>query len=290
LFTMPGHNQAEKAECFRQLHRAPQILVLPNAWDVASARIVEEAGYPAIATTSAGIANALGYPDGERISRVEMLAMVERIASAVSVPVTADMEAGYGKTPEEMAETARQLIASGAIGMNLEDARDEDPATLADLSLQVEKIKALKETAASLGVALVLNARTDVYLAGVGEPATRFKRTVERLNAYRQAGADCLFAPGVKDAETIARLAKEVHGPLNILAVAGTPPIKELERLGVARVSCGSGPMRATLGLLRRIAKQLREKGSYSLMTEGALPYAEVNQLFEKQQGHPASD
>ena len=279
---MPGPNQAEKAERFRQLHHGPRILVLPNAWDVASARIVEEAGYPAVATTSAGIANALGYPDGERISRLEMLVMVARITAATSVPVTADVEGGYGKCPEDMMETARELVASGAIGMNLEDARDENPKTLADLSLQVEKIKALKETAASLGVNLVLNARTDIYLAGVGEPATRLKRTVERLNAYRQAGADCLFAPGVKDRETIAKLVKEVDGPLNILAVAGTPPIAELERLGVARVSCGSGPMRATLGLLRRIAKQLREEGGYSLMTEGAIPYAEANQLFEK--------
>ena len=279
---MPGPNQAEKAERFRQLHRGPRILVLPNVWDVASARIVEEAGYPALATTSAGIANALGYPDGERISRLEMLSVVERIAAATSVPVTADMEGGYGNRPEEMTETARALIACGAIGMNLEDARDENPSTLADLSLQIEKIKALKETAASLGVNLVLNARTDIYLAGVGEPATRLKRTVERLNAYRQAGADSLFAPGVKDRETIAKLAKEVNGPLNILAVAGTPPIAELERLGVARVSCGSGPMRATLGLLRRIVKQLREEGSYSLMTEGAVSYAEANQLFER--------
>ena len=269
---MPGPNQPEKAERFRQLHHGPRILVLPNVWDVASARIVEEAGYPALATTSAGVANALGYADGERISRREMLSVVERIATATSVPVTADMESGYGNRPEAMAETARELIASGAIGMNLEDARDEDPSTLADLSLQIEKIKALKEAAASLGVNLVLNARTDIYLAGVGEPATRLKRTVERLNAYRQAGADCLFAPGVKDRETIASLAKEVNGPLNILAVAGTPPLAELERLGVARVSCGSGPMRATLGLLRRIVKQLREEGSY----------VEANQLFEK--------
>jgi 2-methylisocitrate lyase-like PEP mutase family enzyme len=278
---MPGPSQAEKAERFRQLHNGPRTLVLPNVWDAASARIIEEAGYPAIATTSAGIANALGYPDGERISRLEMLVMVARIAAATSVPVTADMEGGYGKRPEDMAETARALIASGAIGMNLEDARDEDPATLADLSLQIEKIKALKETSASLGVALVLNARTDIYLAGVGDPATRFQCTVERLNAYRHAGADCLFVPGVKDREMIAKLVKEVDGPLNILAVAGTPPIAELERLGVARVSCGSGPMRATLGLLRRIAKQLREEGGYSLMTEGAIPYAEANQLFE---------
>ena len=279
---MRNSNQAEKAERFRKLHHGPRILILPNIWDVASARVVEEAGYPAVATTSAGVANALGYADGERISRLEMLSIVARIAAAVSVPVTADMEGGYGKRPEDMVETARELMASGAIGMNLEDARDEDPTTLADLSLQTEKIKALKETSASLGVNLVLNARTDIYLAGVGEPATRFKRTVERLRAYREAGADCLFAPGVKDAETIAKLVKEVNGPLNILAVASTPPIKELERLGVARVSCGSGPMRATLGLLRRIVKQIRDEGSFSLMTEGAIPYAEANQLFEK--------
>ena len=150
--------QAQKAEQFRQLHHGPGILTLPNAWDVASARVLEDLGYPAIATTSAGVAFALGYADGQYISRDEMLAMVARIANAVRVPVTADMEAGYGTTPEDMAETAKAVIAAGAIGMNLEDVTGQDESSHVEIKLQVEKIRAIRKVSASLGVPLVLNA------------------------------------------------------------------------------------------------------------------------------------
>jgi len=279
---MARTTQAELARQFLALHDGRKTLVLPNAWDVASARIFEEAGFPAIGTTSAGIANALGYPDGQKISRSEMLAVVRRIAAAVGIPVTADMEAGYGAKPKEVAETAREVIEAGAVGMNLEDTIDDRPDLLAELSLQKEKIRAVVETSARAAVPLVLNARTDVFLASVGTPETRLSRTIERLNAYRDAGAQCLFAPGVKDKETIAQLVKGVHGPLNILAAAGSPPVAELEKFGVARVSVGSGPMRATLGLIARIAHQLLEEGSFSLMTDGAMTYADANRLFTR--------
>ncbi len=237
--------------------------MLPNAWDVASARVFEEVGFPAIATTSAGIAFSLGYPDGQRIPREEMFARIARIARAVKVPVTADIEAGYGAMPEHAASAARELIHAGAIGMNLEDASGDPDQPLIDLVDAVEKIAAARGAAAELRVPVVVNARTDVYL----------------LLAYRDAGADCVFAPGLKDAETIARLVKDVQCPLNILAVPGTPPIPELEKLGVARVSLGSGPMRATLGLLRRLAEELKRTGTYSAL-DGAVPYAEVNKMF----------
>jgi 2-methylisocitrate lyase-like PEP mutase family enzyme len=275
-------DQAEKARRFLALHKGPKTLLLPNAWDVASARIFEEAGFAAIATTSAGIANSLGYPDGQHIRPEEMLEMVRRIAEAVSVPVTADMEAGYGQTPEEVAATARGVLEAGAVGMNLEDTFEERADSLMDLNLQKEKIHAILDVARSAGIPLVLNARSDVILAGVGEPSTRTKRTIERLEAYRDAGAPSLFAPGVRDKETIAQLVRGVHGPLNILATAGTPPISELEQIGVARVTLGSGPMRATMGLVARIARQLRDEGTYSLFTDGAMTYAEANRLFEK--------
>ena len=266
------------------LHRGPRILVLANAWDAASARIFEVAGSHAIGTTSAGIANTLGRADGQRIGRYQMLEVVKRIASVVSIPVTADMEAGYGDTPEAVADTARAVMEAGAVGMNFEDSLAKEknvPANvLADVSLQVERIQAIREAAASAGIAFVLNARTDVFLRAVGEPATRLDQAIRRANAYRQAGADCLFVPGVIDRETIARLAKEIAGPINILAVAGSPPVAELEKLGVARVSVGSGPMRATTALTRRIAKELLESGTYTSFTEGAIPYPELNQLF----------
>jgi 2-methylisocitrate lyase-like PEP mutase family enzyme len=279
---MPRATQAELARQFLALHDGRKTLMLPNAWDVASARIFEEAGFPAVGTTSAGVANALGYSDGQKISRTEMLTVVRRIVEALSIPVTADMEAGYGTKPEEIAQTAREVFAAGAVGMNLEDAVDDRPDSLADVSLQKEKIRAVVEASARAGVPLVLNARTDVFLASIGAPETRLARTIERLNAYRDAGAQCLFAPGVKDKETIAQLVSGVRGPLNILATAGTPPVADLEKLGVARVSVGSGPMRATLGLIARIARQLREEGSFSLITDGAMTYADANRLFTR--------
>ena len=272
--------QAERAEQFRKLHHGPRMLVLPNAWDVASARILEELGYPAIATTSAGIAFSLGYPDGQRISRKEMLEVVARIAHAVRVPVTADMEAGYGTTVKEMNETAKALIAAGAIGMNLEDVTGDDESSHVNVALQVEKIQSIRETAASLGVPLVLNARTDIYLMPIGPVETRFERTVGRLRAYRQAGADCLFAPGVRDGETIRKLVAAMAGPLNILLMPGGPSLGELEKMGVARASAGSAVMRATLSLVQRIGKELMQAGSCDFLFDGTIPHADLNRLL----------
>jgi len=275
--------QAEKAEKFRKLHRGPRMLLLPNAWDVASARILEECGHPAIATTSAGIAYSLGYPDGQRISRDEMLEMAGRIARAVRIPVTADLEAGYGTTVKEMAETVKAAIEAGAIGMNLEDVTGDDESSEVPSSLQVEKIRAIRETAASLGVPFVLNARTDVYLMPIGPEATRFGRTVERLRAYRKAGADCLFAPGVYDRDTIAKLVKAVDGPLNILANPACPPVAELEKIGVARVSAGSGIMRAAMGAVQRIGKEMMEARSCDSMFAGATPFIELKRMMTRE-------
>ena len=275
--------QAEKAERFRKLHHGPRILALPNAWDVASARILEETGYPAIATSSAAVAFSLGYPDGQRVSRDEMLEVVGRIAHSVRVPVTADMESGYGTSVEEMRETAKAVIAAGAIGMNLEDVTGDDESSHVALPLQVEKIRAIRETASSASVPLVLNARTDIYLMPIGEATTRFERTVERLRAYRKAGADCLFAPGVSNRDTIAELVKAIGAPLNILISSGCPSLAELEKIGVARVSAGSAVMRATLGLVRRIAKELMERGTYDSLFDGAIPFADLNRMMGRQ-------
>ncbi len=274
--------QGRKAEELRKLHGGPRVLVLPNAWDVASARVLEELSHPAIATTSAGVAFALGYPDGQRISREEMLEVVARIARAVGVPVTADMEAGYGTTPKDMAETAKAIVAAGAVGLNLEDVTGDTESSPVEIALQAEKIRTIREVSASLGVSLVINARTDIYLMPIGPEATRLERTVERLRAYRAAGADCVFAPGVKERELIEKLVKAVAAPLNILATPGCPSIPELEKLGVRRVSIGSGVMRSALGLVRRIGKELLEKGTYASVFEGAIPFAEVNALLAR--------
>ena len=183
--------QQAAAEAFRAMHRGRRILLLPNAWDVSSARTFEEAGFGAIATTSAGIAFALGYPDGQHISRDEMLQSVSRIAAALKVPVTADVEAGYGDRPEDAAQTALAVIKSGAVGMNLEDASGDANHPLVDLPLQLEKITAVQQAARAAGVLIVLNACTDVYLLQVGPAEKRYDQALRRLAAFRDAGADC---------------------------------------------------------------------------------------------------
>jgi 2-methylisocitrate lyase-like PEP mutase family enzyme len=265
---------SEKAAHLRALHHGPPILVLPNAWDAASARVIEEAGFAAIATTSAGVALSLGYPDGQRVGRDEMLGAIRRIASAVRVPVTADIEAGYGDTPEAVAETIRGVIDAGAVGVNLEDSweRDGVPA-LADVALQQERIRAAREAAS---IPLVINARTDVFLHRLGDEA----EAVRRLNAYLEAGADCAFPILVREPALIARLVAAIAGPVNILAGPGAPSVPELQRLGVARVSFGSALMRAALGLTRRIANELRTSGTYGGFPEDTIPSPEANRLF----------
>ncbi len=269
----------DKAVTLAKLHTNGPLLVLPNAWDAGSARIFVEAGFPALATTSAGIAFSLGYPDGERISRSEMLAAVARITQRVTVPVTADMEAGFGRTPDAIAETVRGVLAAGAVGMNLEDSVDE---RLLDFDLAVARVRAAREaaTAAGVGVPLVLNARTDAFHRGTLPPDRQFAEAVRRGNAYRQAGADCVFVPFVGDSETIERLVKEIDAPLNILGAPDAPTLTALEALGVRRVTFGSAPMRATLGLVRRMAREWKDKGTYGTLAAYGIPYAELQQLF----------
>jgi len=260
---------AEKAEIFRSLHHGRDVLVLPNAWDCVSARIFEDAGYPAIATTSAGIANAMGYPDGQRISAAEMLAVVRRIAGCVAVPVTADLEGGYG----DIAGTIAGLVESGAIGLNLEDGEH-------DTEEHSRTIAAARRAGLAKGIRLVINARTDLYLAGIGDPASRFERACERSRAYMTAGADCVFIPGVRDEETIGRFTQALDFPLNFLAVPGSPPLRRLQELGVARVSLGSGVARAAMAATRRIALEVKTTGSFDGLTD-AVSYSEANRLFE---------
>jgi len=270
----------EQADALRQLHTGPRMLVLPNAWDVATACLVEAAGFPAIATTSAGIAWALGYPDGERISRGEMLAVIRRIVAAVRVPVTADVEGGYGATVAAAVETARGVMAAGAVGLNLEDGTNE--GTLLDPELQADRIRAVRDAALSARVPLVVNARTDAFEVKRWSPEERFTAAVRRANGYLAAGADCLFVPHVSDAETIGRLVRELAGPLNVIAGPPAPPLPELERLGVRRASLGPRIVQASLGLVRRLVTELRERGTYGTMTELLIPFGELQHLVER--------
>jgi 2-methylisocitrate lyase-like PEP mutase family enzyme len=278
---MTALSQKDKAVQFRALHAGPSILVLPNAWDAASACIFQQAGFPAIATTSSGVAASLGYPDGEQISREMLIDAVKRMRRVVECPITVDTEAGYGNTIEGVLKTVKAIIEAGAVGINIEDSTKQQEKALVDVSYQVEVIKPIRHLAESMHLPLVINARTDVFLLAIGDPASRFEHAVQRANAYREAGADCLFPIGVSDASTIANLVQAIHGPVNIMVTSTTPSIPELAQLGVARVSFASGLMRATLGYLRSIAHEVLERGTYTTMTEKAISGKELQSLFE---------
>ena len=269
-----------KAERLRALHQPGNPVIFVNVWDAASARIVEELGFSAIATTSAGIAWAQGFADGECISRECMLGGVACVARAVNLPVTADLERGYGASIQDAVATAQGAIEAGAVGMNFEDW-DGPHRKLFDVRSQAERIAAIRKHAADAGVPLVINARTDVFLESVGETAVwRLDEAVGRGNDYLAAGADCVFVPGVSDEHTIGALAEQVRGPINILANASSPSVSRLAKLRVARISVGSAGASYALALFRQFAKRIQNDGSFELI--GArIPHAEVNALFE---------
>jgi 2-methylisocitrate lyase-like PEP mutase family enzyme len=272
--------QRAKADAFRAMHDRSRILVLPNAWDAMSARVIEDAGARAIATTSAGVAFSVGYPDGEAMPRDEMIAAITRIARVVTVPVTADIESGFAHDARELAETVRRVIDAGAVGINLEDQVHDGTHSLYDLDVAVQRVRAAREAADATGVPLVINARTDVYLLGIGEPDTRFEHAVRRANAYRKAGADCLFLPAVARRADIERIVPALEGPLNLLQFPGIPTIPELERLGVARLSVGTRLALGAMSGLRKTVAELLSTGTYESMLEGATTFADANRLM----------
>jgi 2-methylisocitrate lyase-like PEP mutase family enzyme len=277
---MSSKIQKERAAQFRRFHHGAPLLVLPNVWDAASARIVEQAGFRAIATTSSGVAAALGYSDGQHISRDMLIEAIARITRVVECPVTADIEAGYGNSIEEVLQTVKEVITTGVVGINIEDSLKQQEKALADVSYQVELIKALRELATSMDMPLVLNARVDVFLLAIGEPESRFEHALQRANAYLQAGADCIYPIGILDRNMIANLVKDIDGPINILGGPPAPTLPELAQLGVARVSLAGGLMRSVLGHLRTIAQELREHGTYASMNSEALSSSEFMLAF----------
>jgi 2-methylisocitrate lyase-like PEP mutase family enzyme len=367
-------SSAQKASRLLELHHGSQPLVLINAWDAASAAMVEHCGLPAVATSSAALANALGFADGQHLPWEQMLEAVARICRAVKVPVTADIEAGFAPDVKGLETSITQIIQAGAVGVNLEDAvpadlqnsdvettsfqnndrqnaglkdpdlkdvdlRDDDlketgpesaglknpgskkasatrhGSPLFPLAEQIARIQAVRRAAQAAGIHLVINARTDAYWQSGIDPAEAMRGTLERGKAYLQAGADCIFIPGLRNPEHIKtvidhlsapdlltndlrnkdlrandlqnndlqnRDLPSVHrvSPVNILAGPGVPSIPELAKLGVKRVSYGSGPHRAAMGLLRRMAEEARTSGTYTALTEGAVPYEEMNGLM----------
>jgi 2-methylisocitrate lyase-like PEP mutase family enzyme len=257
-------NRAEQATAFRAMHTAGAPLILPNAWDAASARVIELADARAIATTSAGVAWTQGYGDGQRLSRVDMIAAIRAIARTVRVPVTADIEGGYGTgSVDDVTETVRAVIEAGAVGINLEDSPGRDGAPLLAASVHAERIRAARAAAREAGLDLFINARTDVYLFQVGDFETRLDETLRRAGQYLEAGADGIFVPGVKDVERIASLAERIPAPLNVMVVPGLPDIAQLSQLGVARVSVGPAIAQVALEATQRASQALLRHGTY---------------------------
>src|SRR5215475_6853601 len=260
-----ANNESRK---LRELVRAPAILVMPGAYDILSALLFEQLGFKAIQGTSGGIAAALGYPDGEVMSREIFLDLTGKFAAAVSVPVNADGERGYGDE-EGIKQTVHELVARGVAGMNLEDGAAKGKGGLVELAQQLRKIKAVMQTKRELGSEFFLNARVDAFHVMPDDPKKALHEAIHRGNAYAEAGGDCIFYLNLHAADTIGTIAKEVQAPISILAGPQSPSVKELQDLGVARVSYGSGFMKAAISGAKSLAREILEKGTCSLLKEG---------------------
>ncbi|MGP8159249.1 MAG: isocitrate lyase/phosphoenolpyruvate mutase family protein [Thermoplasmata archaeon] len=271
-------SQAERAEAFRALHHRSRVLVLPNAWDVPSARVLEDAGFPAVATSSAGLMVSLGYRDGEEMPRHELAAAVGRIARKLSVPLSVDVVAGYGRTPRGVTATVRMVLTAGAVGINLEDRDPSDQGLYPD-TLQVRKIVAIQELGRSMGIPLVINARTDALRLAPGDDGERLREAIRRSIAYRDAGADCVYPMGLTEPQSISTFVSALRCPVNVMVRKGLPPIAELEKLGVKRVSLGPSASYAAMGLLKRASFEILSHGTYGSLLDGAITHDELNRL-----------
>jgi 2-methylisocitrate lyase-like PEP mutase family enzyme len=257
-----------KSRRLRELVRAPEILVMPGAYDVLSALLFQQLGFHAIQCTSGGIAAALGYPDGEVMSRDLFIQLTASFAGAVSVPVNADGEKGYGDE-EGVKETVRSLVAAGVAGMNVEDSLAKGGSGLVELTQQLRKIKSVLDIKRELGSEFFLNARVDSFHVMTSDPKKALNEAILRGNAYAEAGADCIFYLSLHDAKTIGAVANEVKAPISILAGPQSPSVTELQDLGVARVSYGSGFMKAAITGTKKLAQEILEKGTCNLLKDG---------------------
>jgi 2-methylisocitrate lyase-like PEP mutase family enzyme len=260
------------ATLFHRLHQEG-LLILPNAWDAASARLFESRGARAIATTSAGVAWSHGWADGDLLPVPMLVATVSEIARVVKVPVSTDVEGGYSSDPAAAGDAVARVIDAGAVGINIEDGTGS-------ADLLCAKIEEAKRAGIRLGVDLFVNARVDVYLRGLAPAERRLDETVARAERYRSAGADGIFVPGVTNADEIRKIASGVRLPLNVLARPGLPPASELAALGVRRLSAGSWIAAAALGRAGSLADLFLRTGASEPLAEGGIPYAEFNALM----------
>lgn len=276
---MDQATQVKYAETLRRLHHTDAVLLLPNAWDAGSAALFAHCGFGAIATTSGGVAWALGHQDGEQVPLQDVLSVVRRITHTVALPVTVDFESGYGTEPAQVADAVRALIATGAVGVNLEDGM---PGHGPQRSVResAERIRAARQAAAQAGIPLVINARIDNWMHAVDVPSAPLADALARAAAYRAAGADCLYPIGLGDKATIAAFARAAGMPVNVMAGAGGMDLTELHRIGVARVSTATRFATLALGAMRQVAQQILLSGSFDALA-GDFSYKDAQQLFE---------
>lgn len=281
---MVTQDQKTKAETFLKLHTQKEILVLLNSWDPGSSKLIEALGFKAVATTSMGLSASLGYPDCQKIPFSEMLDAIAKIAGRVSIPVTADIEGGFGENLDQILSSINKFIATGIVGINIEDSVNLSPE-LVEIPAFCERLRAIRGLSDKLGFHLVINARTDVFLTSSGAQEGRMKNAIERGNKYREAGADCIFIPGIWARDDIRTLVKEIQAPINILAnptnAPSLPPsVSELEELGVARLSLGASVTKAALMLIKKIADELLTKGSYNTLYDSLMPLQESSKAY----------
>ncbi len=282
---MVSIEQKEKAERFLKFHHDKEMLVLLNSWDVGSSKLIEACGYKAIATTSMGIAASFGYPDSQVIQLSMLIETVKGIVNGVQVPVTVDFEAGFGNNVNEIIESVKKIIATGIVGINIEDSTDLNPKLIDEIDF-CERISAIRALSDSLGFHLVINTRTDSFYVSSGSTQEKLRESIKRGNKYRNAGADCIFVQPVGEKEIISTLVKEINAPLNILSnptMGAEFPLSlsELQDLGVARVSHGSGLMKATLALMKKVADELTKQGTYNTLIDALTPLPDAVMAYK---------
>jgi 2-methylisocitrate lyase-like PEP mutase family enzyme len=272
--------QTKKAETFLQLHHDPKLLVLPNVWDPLGARLLEGLGFPAVATASAAVAFSLGYDDGQRISFDAMLAAIARVCDSVDVPVTADVESGYAEDLDDLADNIRCVIRAGAVGINLEDSIDEGDFLL-PAEVQCDRLRAVRAAADLEDIPLVINARIDVLFKGSAENReAQIQDTIERAQAYLQAGADCVYPILVGDLETLKRIYEAVQAPINVYGDQSAAPMPDLEAAGISRLSIGPWMLKAAFTKVRDVAAALKDYGSYGVFTDGTMTTQEIRRFL----------
>ena len=273
---MDKQRQITGCDAFRSRHNEKPAMLLPNCWDPMSARIFEAAGFDFLATTSGGVAWALGYPDGEQVPWSEVVAATRRMVEAVNIPVSADIEAAYGASPRDVEASVADIIEAGVAGINIEDGAGKGVRDLADAC---DRIRAARAAADAAGIPIVINGRCDILHKQVGDEDKRLAAVIERSNAFVEAGADCLYPFGLRDIDQMKLFTAEVSAPVNVTGRAGTPGVATLTNAGIARITVASGPSLVAMTAIRDVATSLRETGGFDSLKAG-ITHPEAQKLF----------